>query len=134
MKKFLSIDYWKKRCGLAFEINLIAMPHKIIDTKSVFLEVWKLLIEKKITDIVVWLPYDLYQKDTTRLEIVKNFIVRLKKKFPDIEIHWHDERFSSFEAWNILDELNFKWDKSKNKDDLSACIILESFLKAQKKD
>lgn len=134
MKNFLSIDYWTKRCGLAFEINFIAIPHKIIDTKSVFLAVEELVKERGITDIVVWLPYDLYQKDTTRLDLVKKFIVKLQNKHKDIKIHWHDERYSSFEAENILNQIKFKWDKSKNKDDLSASIILESFLKTQKKD
>lgn len=93
----------------------------------------KKIIEKEwISDIVVWMPYDLYGNDKTRVEKVEKFIVSLKDIFKEIKIYTVDERFSSFEASLAMDDMWFKWNKEWKKDAISAQIILESFLKNKK--
>ena len=60
-------------------------------------------------------------------EKTQKFIEKLKNIFSKLKIESIDERYTSFEADNILDAM---WIKEKNwkKDDLSAVLILESYL------
>ena len=77
--------------------------------------------------IVVWLPYDLHWKDLRQLDKTIKFIGKLKEILKNIRIEAIDERFTSFEADTALREMwmkNTRW----KKDDISAGLILESYL------
>lgn len=125
-KRYLAIDLWSKKAWIAIEQNKIAMPYKIIERIKLVSELKKLVKEREITDIVIWLPFDLYWIDNTRLDKANKFIEKLSGIFPDLEIHGEDERFSSFEADLSLNQV---WKKNKEKiDDISASLILSSFL------
>jgi len=52
------------------------------------------------------MPYDLYNIDTKQVDKTKKFIEKLKNIFPNIKIDSVDERFTSFEANNILKNMN----------------------------
>jgi putative Holliday junction resolvase len=125
---YLSIDLWDKRCWLAIEVEWIIMPKWIVLRPKLITELKKLVKEYSVTTIVVWLPYDLYGKNLRQLDKTKVFIQKLKNIFPNINIDWVDERFTSFEADYTLDLL---WVKNKEwkKDDISAVLILESYFK-----
>lgn len=125
------IDLGNKRCWLAVEVEWIVVPKKIVTRVDIIKEIKKLISEYKSDIIVVWLPYDLYGKDTIQLDRTKKFIEKLKVIFPELKIEGIDERFTSFEAENILEEKGIK-DKQGKKDDLSAALILESYLKTKK--
>lgn len=124
---YLGIDLWDKRCWLAIYIEWIVVPKGIIPRTNLINILKKYIKEYKIKVIVVWLPYDLYNKNLRQLEKTKNFISKLKNILPDIEVNGIDERFTSFEADNVLSQMWVKDTKWK-KDDISACIILESYL------
>ena len=125
-KKYLGIDLWSKKTWIAIEQNKIAMPYKIVERIKLVTELKKIIIERNITDIVVWLPFDLLWKDNRRLDKANKFIEKLKNIFPEIKIHGEDERFTSFEAEMSLSEF---WKNKKEKiDDISASLILASFL------
>lgn len=124
---YISIDLWNKRVWLAIEVNNIAMPLITVDRVKIINELKKIIKERWITDIVVWLPYDLYWKNTKQLDKTIKFRDKLNDIFPDINIHSEDERFTSFASDQIL------WSSmptgSADRDSMSACLILESFLK-----
>lgn len=128
---YLWLDYWDKRCGVAVSVEWIIIPKEIIPRVKIVEKLKKFISEYKISVIVVWLPYDLYGKDKKQLEKTEKFIEKLKDIFSEIEIVWFDERFSSFEAENIL---NMMWEKENiwKKDAISASIILEDYLKSKK--
>lgn len=128
---YLWLDYWDKRCGVAVFVEWIIIPKEIIPRVKIVEKLRKFISEYKISVIVVWLPYDLYGKDKKQLEKTEKFIEKLKDIFSEIEIVWFDERFSSFEAENIL---NMMWEKENiwKKDAISASIILEDYLKSKK--
>ena len=128
---YLWIDLWDKRCWLAIEVEWIVLPKWIILRPKLITELKKLIKEYNVKIIVVWLPYDLFGKKLKQLEKTKIFIEKLKDIFPDINIESIDERFTSFEADNILNTMWIK-DKEWNKDDISAALILESFIKKNK--
>lgn len=129
---YLWIDLWDKRCWIATCIEGIVFPKWIILRPKLITELRKLIKEYKVEIIVVWLPYDLYWKNLRQLEKTNIFIQKLKEIFPNLKIDWVDERFTSFEADIILDSMWVK-DKNWNKDDISAALILETYLKQNNK-
>ncbi len=134
MMQALAIDYWDKRCWIAIEIENMAIPKEIVLRTEIINTLKKYFQKyKNIDTIVVWLPYDLYGKDFTQLNKTKEFIRELNNKFWEkskekkYKIIWVDERFTSFEADNILKQL---WNKKNywEKDAISASLILETYL------
>jgi len=128
---YLWIDLWDKRCWIAIEIDGIVFPKLIIPRIKLVSEIKKLTIEYSIEVIVVWLPFDLYGKKLRQLDKTKKFVEKLKDIFPKLKIKTIDERFTSFEADMVLDSMWVK-DKNGKKDDISAVLILESYLKQNK--
>jgi putative Holliday junction resolvase len=125
---YLWIDLWDKRCWIAIEIEWVVLPKWIILRPKLISETRKLIKDYNIKTIVVWLPYDLYGKNLRQLDKTKVFIEKLKEIFPTINIESIDERFTSFEADYVLETMWVK-DKQWQKDDISAALILESYLK-----
>jgi len=124
----IAIDLWNKRCWIALEVQKIAIPKKVVARINIIKELKNFLREYgDITHIIVWLPYDLYQKDFKQLDKTKKFIEKLNLIFPDKEIVWVDERFTTFWAEEVLRKM---WKNTNSeKDDISASLILESYLK-----
>lgn len=135
----IAIDYWDKRCGLALEVEMIAVPKEIVLRKEIIITLEKYFLEYyDINTIIVWLPYDLYWNDDVQLNKTKEFIRELENKYwknskrkDKLEIIWIDERFTSFEADNTLKQF---WKKNNIwlKDAISASIILETYLNNKK--
>lgn len=127
----IAIDLWDKRCWIAIEVEGISFSHSIVSRVSLVNELKKLFKNKVVGTIIVWLPYDLYWIEKKQLIKTKSFIWKLSNIFPDKKIIWIDERYTSFEAENILKALwenNFEW----KKDDISAQLILETYLERAK--
>ena len=123
----IAIDLWEKKVWIAIEINHIAIPKKIVSRINLIRELKSFFCENKNYEIiVVWLPYDLYGKDKKQLNKTQKYIEKLKLIFPDKKIIWVDERFTSFEAKNINSQTK---NKKAEIDDISAALILESYLK-----
>ena len=125
---YLWIDLWDKRCWVAIVVEWIVLPKWIILRPKLINEIRKLIKDYNIKIIVVWLPYDLFGKNLRQLDKTNVFIEKLKNIFPKIQVETMDERFTSFEADLVLDSMWIK-DKKWQKDDISAALILESFLK-----
>lgn len=127
---YLGLDLGDKRCGIAVMVEKIVVPKDIVPREKVIKFLEKYISDYDIKVIVVWLPFDLYWKKLKQLEKTKKFIEKLKNIFPEIKIEWFDERFSTFEAENVLDLLG-ETKKYWKKDAISATIILESYLSSQ---
>lgn len=126
---YLWVDLWDKRCWVSVYINGIVLPKGIIDRVKIINVFKKYIIDYNIKYIIVWMPYDLYNKDNKQKDKTLKFIEKLKIIFPDIVIDFFDERYTSFEADMII--WNYKRDKNNKRDDISAVIILESYLKSK---
>ncbi len=131
----IAIDYWDKRCWIALEVEMISTPKEILLRVDIIKTLEKYFLEYPDIDIiVVWLPFDLFNKDLKQLNKTKEFIRELENKFwkkskleKKYKIIWIDERFTSFEADNTLKlfgKSNNYWDK----DDISASLILETYI------
>jgi len=126
---YLSIDLGNKVCWLAYSNQSIIFMLDQVERHKLINHIKKIIKEKNISTIVVWLPYDLYQTNTKQLDKTKKFIKKLNTIFKDIKIDSIDERYTTFESLNILKEMSSKKDFiKKNKDSMSAYLILESYL------
>lgn len=127
--RYLWIDFWTKKVWLAIETEWFSFSHSIVSRVKIYDELKKIIKKEGITDIVVWMPFDLFWNDNDRVLKVEKFMDWIKNLFPEISLHSFDERFTSFEASNINKEL---WLWKTQFDDISAQIILESFLRFKK--
>lgn len=121
---YLGIDLWDKRCGIAISKENIAFPHSELARTELMWFLKKYISQENIAKIIVGLPYDLYGVEIKQLEKTQSFIKKLQSVFPQIEIIWHDERFSSFEASLGFDD---------HRDDIAAQCILQSYIDSVKK-
>jgi len=122
----LAIDLGDKRCGIAIEIEKIAIAKQIVLRSDIIKTIDLYLLDYPIIDtIVMWLPYDLYGKDLKQLNKTKYFIRELEEKYKNLKIIWVDERFTTFEAENISKQM---WKNKIKRDDISASLILETYL------
>ncbi len=135
MTRAIAIDYWDKKCWIALEIQGVAIPKEVV-LRTKIIEILQKYFQKHIDidKIILWLPYDLYWKDKIQLNKTNEFKRELENKFwkkskleNKIQIIGVDERFTSFEAENILSAF---WKKYKPlpKDAISAALILETYL------
>ena len=139
MSRAIAIDYWDKRCWIALEVEMIAVPKDIVLRVDIIKSLEKYFLEYgDINKIIVWLPFDLFWKDDIQLNKTKEFIRELENKYwikskkeKKLEIIWVDERFTSFEADNTLKQF---WKKNNigQKDAISAGLILETYLANKK--
>lgn len=124
---YLWIDYWTRKIGLAVNIENIAIPVEIIENKNAIVQIWKIVNERKIDKIIIWMANHVDWRESDHSKRIKSFSGILRKEIW-IEVLFHDERFSSFEAkTSFLNIWEKKFDRRKL-DDVAASIILQSYL------
>ncbi len=126
---YLSIDYWTKKTWLAINIWAIAIPLKIVQTEELINEIKKIVEERKIDNIIIWIAnYDDW-KESIHSKRTKKFAKIIKNFLPEnIKIVFHDEWYSTFEAKNSLEITGIKQKDIKKVDDMAAAIILQNYL------
>ncbi len=133
--RILALDLGTKRCGVAIsdKTNIIACPHSLLsyyneDYKNLADQLQVILEDNCITDLVIGKPINMDGSSgfaTKRGEILLEFL-----NTENINVHFIDERLTTVMASNILRESGKDTRKSKKIiDTLSACIILETYMK-----
>jgi putative holliday junction resolvase len=136
MARILAIDYGLKRTGLATTdpMQIIATGLTTVPTKELFGFLKKYCSTEDVEAFVIG---DSKNLDNTPSEIaadVKKFSIQLKNLFPDKEIFWIDERFTSKMAQQSMIFTGMKKSKRQQKalvDEISATIILQSYLQSK---
>ena len=123
----IAIDLGDKRCWIAIEVAGIAFAQDIVARHALISVIKKYISKEKYTKIIVWLPHDLYWKRDKQLNKTKDFMQKIDLIFPDIEVIWVDERFTSFAADQTLRELWSNQNRGQ-KDALAAAEILQTYL------
>ena len=134
---YIAFDYGEKRVGLAHTdpLQLIASALDTLSPEQINDYLHQYQKEEKILGFIVGKPS---QKDGTPAAVENNilsFINQLEEQFPKIPIFRQEERYTSKMAAQVLHisggSKKSRQDKSKL-DRISATILLQSFLDAQK--
>lgn len=134
--RILSIDYGKKRTGLAVTdpLQIIANGLATVSTSELFDYLKKYTSQEQVERIVIGRPTQPNGQPSENLVRVEQFVNRWRKAMPEIPIEYYDERFTSVLAHQaILDSGVGKKARRENKglvDEISATIILQDWMRA----
>lgn len=137
MGRLLSIDYGKKRVGIAVSdpLKIIANGLRTVETNKIFAFL-KSYFEKEIVEVVVvGLPKQMNNEPSENMERVEKFVEKFKKTFPDMNVEYYDERFTSKIAHRTMIDGGLKKKQRMNKslvDEISATIILQSYMESKR--
>ena len=134
MSRILSIDYGKKRTGLAVTDPLQIIANGLTTVATPDLERFLLdyMQKEDVERIVIGLPKQMNGEMSESWKYIEPFINRMKKLKPELPIELVDERFTSVLAHQtILQSGVGKQRRREDKgmvDEISATIILQSYL------
>ena len=136
MARILAIDYGQKRTGLAVtdSMQLIAGALDTVDTKDLERYILDYVSREDVSTIVVGKPTQLNGENSENMKRVEPVFFRLKKLFPDKEVTYYDERFTSVLAHQAMLQSGIGKKARQNKalvDKISATIILEDFMQSR---
>ena len=137
MARILSIDYGKKRTGLAVTdpLQLIAGGLATVSTSELF-EYLKAYVEREqVERIVIGEPRQPNGQPSENLPRVQQFVNRWRKAMPQIPIELYDERFTSVLAHQAMIDGGLKKKARQDKalvDEISATIILQDYMRSRK--
>lgn len=138
MGQIVSIDYGKKRIGLAAtdDLKLVASGLDTIETDKIFDYLERYFSENQVEAVVVGLPTDLRGNMSEVEEDIQKFLQEFMIKFPQIEVHRLDERFTSKMASFFISQSGKNKKQRQDKsliDKVSATILLQNFLEQKNK-
>lgn len=132
---YLGIDLGSKTIGMAISSSgLIAESYKTIRFEEDNYELCFNLLLKEIDELfintlVIGLPKHMNNDIGIRANISIDFKAKLEKIRPNLKVVLIDERLSTKEVKNIMILQNQRRDKyKKHKDELAACILLQTYL------
>jgi putative Holliday junction resolvase len=138
--RIIGIDVGTKWVGLA-RTDLLRTAANSIGTYSVdriFDELETLIKDEQVQKLVVGWPLTLQGKESSAVEMVKRFLKILRRKFPDIEIDKIDERYTSMQAVEAMQQAGVPKMKRRDTDRINraaAAVILQKYLEQEvKKD
>ena len=137
MARILSIDYGKKRTGLAVTdpLQIIAGGLATVATSELFSYLQAYIQREQVEMIVIGEPRQPNGEPSENLARVQQFVNRWRKAVPQIPIQYYDERFTSVLAHQAMLDGGLKKKARQNKglvDEISATIILEDYLRSKK--
>ena len=137
MARILSIDYGKKRTGIAVTdpLQLIAGGLATVSTSELFDWLKAYLAKETVERIVIGEPRQPNGQPSENLARVQQFVNRWRKAVPEVPIEYFDERFTSVLAHQAMIDGDLKKKARQDKalvDEISATIILEDYLRSRK--
>ena len=133
MGRILGIDYGKKKVGFAItdELQITSNP---LGTILVH-EVWKFIEaqvkDKNVEAIVVGYATHKDGNESESMQYIHPFFKGLTKKYPQLNVVWEDESYTSVMASQSLIESGASKKTRQKKelvDTISAMLILQSYL------
>ena len=137
MARIVSIDYGKKRTGLAVTDPLQIVPGGLatVSTSTLFEFLSDYVQKEPVERIVIGEPRQPNGQPSENLARVQQFVNRWRKAMPQIPIEYFDERFTSVLAHQAMLDGGLKKKARQDKalvDEISATIILEDYMRSKK--
>ncbi len=137
MARILSIDYGKKRTGLAVSdpLQLIAGGLVTVPTSTLFEYLVQYLSHENVERIVIGKPIQPNGQPSENFTRVEQFVNRWRKAMPQVPIDYYDERFTSVLAHQAMIDGGLRRKARQDKalvDEISATILLEDYMRSRK--
>ena len=138
-ERVMGLDYGSKTIGVAIsdELGLTAQPFETIERsgenklRRSLARISEIVKEKNIKKIVVGLPMNMDGESGERVSLTLEFVEKLKTRV-DVPIVMQDERLTTMEADEILDESGVKkQDRKLFIDQVAAGIILREYMEKE---
>ena len=134
MARILSIDYGKRRTGLAVTdpLQIIANGLATVSTSELFNYLKDYLSREQVEKIIIGRPLQTNGQPSENLQRVEQFVNRWKKEMPDVPMEYVDERFTSVLAHQAMIDGGLRKKARQDKalvDKISATIMLEDYLR-----
>lgn len=135
MGRILAIDYGQKRAGLAVTdiLHIAANGLDTVPVHDLLDYLQKYTSKEPVEKFVIGLPTQMNGMESDSMKYIKPFVVGLQRRFPDIELVYVDERFTSVLAHKAMLQGGLKKKDRQNKelvDKVSATIILQTYLES----
>ena len=137
MARIISIDYGKKRTGLAVTdpLQLIAGGLATVSTHELFDYLAGYVQREQVERIVIGEPRQPNGQPSENMARVEQFVNRWRKAMPQIPIEYYDERFTAVLAHQAMLEGGLRKKARQDKalvDEISATIILQDYMRSRK--
>ncbi len=136
MSRILSIDYGRKRCGIAvtdsLQISANGLP--TVPTHNLMEFLKQYCSREEVELIIIGEPRQMDGTPSESSKYIEPFIRSLKKEMPNMKISRWDERFTSVIAHRELLAGGFKKSQRREKgraDEMSAVLILTDYLNSR---
>jgi putative Holliday junction resolvase len=129
----MALDVGDKTIGVAISdaLLLTAQPRPTIrrkDLESDVRTIRRLAVENEVHEIVVGQPLHMDGRESRQSQKVARFVEELQKVL-DLPIVFWDERLTSFEAEQHLEQMGLHWRQRREQvDKVAAMIILQNYL------
>ncbi len=135
MSRIMAIDYGLKRTGIAVTdpLRIVISGLDTSPTKDLLIFLENYLQEEEVSIIVFGMPYHPDGQPAQIAPAIERFAKKVVKKWPDVEIAWQDESFTSVEARQVILQSGARKKKRRDKslvDKVSATLILKGYMEA----
>jgi len=131
--RVMALDVGDKTIGIAISdaMLLTAQPRPTIRRKSLQSDVENLRLlaaENEVHEIVIGQPLHMDGRESPQSQKVARFAEEVRKVL-DLPIVFWDERLTSFEAEQHLEQMGLNWRQRRDQvDKIAAMIILQNYL------
>ena len=138
MPRILSIDYGKKRTGLAVTdpLQIIATALDTVDTGELIGYLKKYMLTEPVEKIIIGYPLNMDDTPTDATLLVEKFIVKFGNVFPAMPVEKVDERMTSRLASSAISGMGLKKKDREQKgliDAVSAVMMLQEYMEHRQK-
>ena len=130
-QRILSIDYGKKRIGIALSDPLLTFAYSfttLINDNKLWKNISEIINEKKVVKVILGLPNK--EKNKPLVTEISNFKKEIERRFKLEVITWDEEYTSAIAQERIIESVTKK-KKRRDKgliDSNSAAVILQEYL------
>ena len=137
MARILSIDYGRKRTGVAVTdpLQLIAGGLVTVATSELLPWLKAYIAREAVERVIIGEPRQLNGMPSENMARVRQFVEEWRREVPTVPIEYYDERFTSALAHQAMLDGGLKKKARQDKalvDEISATIILEDYLRYKK--
>lgn len=137
MSRILSIDYGRKRVGLAVTDpeQIIATRLTTIPTHTIWDFLKKYFKNEAVETVIVGYPRQMNNQASESVKFINPFLKKFQLEFPGKKLELMDERFTSKMAFQTMIDGGLKKQKRRDKamvDAISATIILQGYLERKR--